>query len=795
MSLQTKILLPILLLIAVLMVGSGTLSYLTAKDNLTFSLIDNMDGEVEALNRTLRTLIADSRRDVKRTADRADVIDFFGKDIHNKADQQAMSDVLKAVSDSYPDFERMTLFDLEGKVVACSDSAVIGDSFADRDYFRTVKNTGRMFSSAPFRSRVSKSAVIVVAFPVMHDRKMAGIITANLSLAEFFKESVAPVSVGKAGYAFLLSAKGDVLAHKNSDWEFKDTLPESKDYKRFAETGTGIDSFVDPKGNKVLVYVEKDTETGIVPIIRVDEADILSGLAAIRNQTLLVTLAGIILGLGVVFLIIRPVIRAVKQGALFAKDIAEGKLDSTLAVNRSDEVGMLAQALRSIPMELNTIVEAYASLEKEVENGHLDAQADASRFKGAYASLISGTNKLLNRYRMVLDYIPSPVIILSKDAKATFLNAQAKALAGDNYAGKTCGELFARDDYNTPDCGLRRSMETGKPASGETRAHPQGKDMDVSYSAIPMMDSSGKLASILQLVTDLTEIKTSQRIMTEVANQSMDISNRLAAASEQLSAQVEQVSRGSDQQKERVASTATAMEEMNSTVLEVARSAGGASEQANSTREKAQNGSELVAKVIDSINEVNSVSRELRDNMQSLGQQAESIGGVMNVISDIADQTNLLALNAAIEAARAGEAGRGFAVVADEVRKLAEKTMTATTEVGNNIKGIQTATQNNTRRVVDAATSVERATELAGTSGEALREILSLANQTSELITGIATAAEEQSATSEEINRSVDEINHIANETADGMAHASSAVQEIAAMSLELKTLLNRLKT
>ncbi|GHV54337.1 hypothetical protein FACS1894206_06890 [Deltaproteobacteria bacterium] len=148
------------------------------------------------------------------------------------------------------------------------------------------------------------------------------------------------------------------------------------------------------------------------------------------------------------------------------------------------------------------------------------------------------------------------------------------------------------------------------------------------------------------------------------------------------------MSHGAEMQRARVESTASAMTEMNSTVMEVARNAGQASEQSEKTKDKANDGAELVNQVVKAINLVNKISGVLQTNMQELGAQAESIGGVMNVISDIADQTNLLALNAAIEAARAGEAGRGFAVVADEVRKLAEKTMSATQEVGGSITAI-----------------------------------------------------------------------------------------------------------
>ena len=268
----------------------------------------------------------------------------------------------------------------------------------------------------------------------------------------------------------------------------------------------------------------------------------------------------------------------------------------------------------------------------------------------------------------------------------------------------------------------------------------------------------------------------------------------MAAASEELSAQVEQVTKGSEIQRDRVGETATSMEEMNATVLEVARNAGQASAQAEDTSAKARAGAELVDQVATSISHVHTVATDMQTAMQALGQQAEAIGGVMNVISDIADQTNLLALNAAIEAARAGEAGRGFAVVADEVRKLAEKTMSATTEVGSSIRGIQSSTATNLQRVTEAGKSVVEATELAVTSGSALQQIVTLAGKNSALITGIATAAEEQSATSEEINRSVEEINRIAGDTASGMSESSSAVQELSHMSQELKVLLDKLK-
>ncbi|MDL2316593.1 methyl-accepting chemotaxis protein [Desulfovibrio sp. OttesenSCG-928-A18] len=513
-----------------------------------------------------------------------------------------------------------------------------------------------------------------------------------------------------------------------------------------------------------------------------------------QNFTLMVSGGAIIAGIALAMLIILGIIKVLNELARFANATASGDFDYAVKVREKGEIGSMVQAMQNIPVALKNILADYQKLEKEIEFGQLEAQGDPSKFSGGFSTLVRGTNAILNRFRMVLENIPSPVVMLDKELKASYINVAAREVAGADYKGKTCMQLFGREDFNTDSCGMRKAVETKRPANAETVAHPQGKVMDISYTAIPMLDEKGNLASVLQLITDLTAIKSTQRTIMQVAAEASEISNRVAAASEELSAQVEQVSRGAEMQRSRVESTASAMTQMNSTVLEVARSAGQASEQSELTRQKAQGGAELVNKVVSSINMVNAVSLAMEKNMQELGQQAESIGGVMNVISDIADQTNLLALNAAIEAARAGEAGRGFAVVADEVRKLAEKTMTATQEVGSNITAIQQSTRKNIEEMGNAAKGVSEATALAQSSGEALSEIVDLASSNSSVVTSIATAAEEQSATSEEINHSIDEINRIVGETSEGMIQSSSAVQELSRMAQELRRVMEKLR-
>ena len=579
---------------------------------------------------------------------------------------------------------------------------------------------------------------------------------------------------------------------------------------RLVDANNALNAAIDEMGN----MAKSSNSTiasirGIRTVITKDLADLSASIdkaAEIMGETLTTetvgsqrtllagSVVGVAVGLLMALVIIIGLIRALGSMRRLASAIAAGNFQPTKEKREPGEVGDTLLAMREIPVVLQTVLDEYNTLEKRIETGELDARGNSAAYKGGFAQLIESTNAILARFLQVLDDIPSPVMMMSKDLKITYVNAITRKLVGADYKGKADAQISQREDADTPADALKKAVETMQPTTAETRAHPQGATMDISYTNIPMLDNEKKLASVLQLVTDLTAIKQTQRTIHNVAEQAASISNRVAVAAEELSAQVEEVSRGAEMQRARVESTATAMTEMNSTVMEVAKNAGQASEQSETTKTKANDGADLVDKVVQAINQVNKVAATLQTSMRELGTQAESIGGVMNVISDIADQTNLLALNAAIEAARAGEAGRGFAVVADEVRKLAEKTMAATQEVGANITAIQHSAHTNIDDVNKAAKAITEATDLANTSGQALNEIVHLASDNSVIVTSIATAAEEQSATSEEINRAIEEINRIVGETTGGMVQASAAVHELSQMAHELNTVMTELR-
>lgn len=292
----------------------------------------------------------------------------------------------------------------------------------------------------------------------------------------------------------------------------------------------------------------------------------------------------------------------------------------------------------------------------------------------------------------------------------------------------------------------------------------------------------------------LMAMRTMQEKLRHTLERISGSSSQLAAASEELSSITDESARGLNRQNDEIQMAATAVTEMSSAVEEVARNAMTTSEASKHSASAAQEGQGRVLETVSSIEHMTSEVQTTACLVGELASQSRDIGKVLDVIRGLADQTNLLALNAAIEAARAGEAGRGFAVVADEVRALAHRTQESTREIEQMIMSIQNGTEQAVNSMESSTTRAGSTLEVARRAGEALEEITRAISEINERNLVIASAAEEQAQVAREVDHNLVNIRDLSVQSSEGARDTTAASQELSRLAVELNTLVSHFK-
>lgn len=487
--------------------------------------------------------------------------------------------------------------------------------------------------------------------------------------------------------------------------------------------------------------------------------------------------------------------------ASFQKELVDSK---RLAVGLGGIVTLLSiimavLAIRAIIRPLNEVTD-YAIRVSGGEVATINPECYCGEVRVLATALRSMVQELEQRIAFsqgILKGLPMPCVLLDLSGKALWWNYHLSVLTGG--IPPVANSLETRNEKHLQrggilDAGQVLNAETARKVCEQARLAQTEQKGEVRFetqsvadiTATPFTDNEGKFMGVLACLFDITKMKQQQEQLNahnirlgNAAREAEHAGQEVASLTSKMHRRIDDSLDRAVMQQRMTTDVAAAIEQLSTSVAVSADSAASAAANADATKKTADDGAKIVHDAVKAIEQVNRNTERLGSDMQTLDKRAEDVGQILNAISDIADQTNLLALNAAIEAARAGEAGRGFAVVADEVRKLAEKTMTATKEVENFVRAIRESTQQSRATAAATATDVHKATELASGAGKALEAIVVQTEETADRVRSIATATHQQSAASMQISRATEEINQTASDTAEAMQHLASMLSDL----------------
>lgn len=446
-----------------------------------------------------------------------------------------------------------------------------------------------------------------------------------------------------------------------------------------------------------------------------------------------------------------------------ANKVATGEVDIQLVSKSEDEIGKLN---KSFAVMISNIKESSLLAEK-ISEGDLDIIVTPKSDKDILS--ISLKKVVSNVKNLVKD-----VNLLSESAIE--------------------GKLSARADENRHH-GEYRKVVTGFNNTLNAISSPFSETIKILKS-LAVGDMTARMTSSCRGDYNIIKenINTVATELSDALKKVNEVIQATASAANQISSSAEEMAAGAQQQSSQATEVASAVEEMTKTIFETSKNTSAASQASKSAGDYAKEGGKAVEETIEGMNRISEVVSQSALTVQELGKNSDQIGEIIQVIEDIADQTNLLALNAAIEAARAGEQGRGFAVVADEVRKLAERTTKATKEIATMITQIQKDTSEAVKVMQSGRGEVEKGKHLAEKAGSSITDIILGAEKVVDIVTQVAAASEEQSSASEQISKNIEAINQVTQETAGGIQQIAHASEDLSRLTVTLQELIAKFK-
>lgn len=516
--------------------------------------------------------------------------------------------------------------------------------------------------------------------------------------------------------------------------------------------------------------------------------ELRAGNTSAQHRLLAAGVLGLALGLGLALIIMLSITRVLGEISEFARQLAAGNFNARIRVREEGKIGQIVDSLQRIPETLRNVQVYTDKLATEINLGRFRNRLDERPFSGSFSDIVAAINRVCESYVSTLDTIPSPLFTCDTNLSVLFTNTAGRELAGRTGTNAKCYDFFSGKSCHTGNCYGMQALRKDGTYSGEEAIFPGGVKMNVQVTARSLKDPAGNIVGFLGRILDLTEIRRREMVMFSVAGKAMVIVERLAEAAAQISAQVEQIAAGAEEQRKRIHYTAVAMSQMNDAILEVAQNADIAAVRTENTYACASQGSFLVNQASAEINALHAMSANMDASMKELETHRTGISDMVAGVNEIAVQ--------AINLCRAGvsQESQSLPAVMETIRDMADKNMATVRQLESGVTQVQAALHSHMREVEKVMRRVETATALSQAVEQSLQDIVALATESASVVSSIASAAEEQSNTSMEIHPVMDSINTIAAEAAQNAASVAESAQNLATIAKDLREIMRTLK-
>jgi len=563
------------------------------------------------------------------------------------------------------------------------------------------------------------------------------------------------------------------------------------------------------------------------------EASVVAKASTDRALSLILGLglASILLAILLAIIITSSIQKPLGACTLAAEKIAKGDFDVDLDDSGKDELSILQRSLKGTISVLIGLTSEAAKLSDASVAGRLTERAKAENFDGEYRTLVSGINDIVDALVGYLNNMPAPAMIIDNDYRILFMNKAGAGLGNADSSQlvetrRNCYDFFKTGDCKSERCACTKAMKLRSNADSATQAKPLDRIYEINYTGVPVIDKKGQVVGAFEVIVDQTSIKLAERKMQKIAdfqngeieklnqylnrvaegdlsdsftigtadedtleakrrldslsdalNQSLssinDILSQVSQAIEQVNTGSQQVSQASQALSQGATEQASSLEEITSSVTQIA----------GQTRQNTENAVQVNSLAKDAMGNAERGDAQMKDlvlAMSDINSSAEEIRKIVKAIDDISFQINLLALNANVEAARAGKYGKGFAVVAEEVRNLAVRSAASVKET--------------TGMVDEAIANIGKGNALVEVTAKQLSAIVTGSAQVAGLAEEVSTASREQSQGLEQITSGLSQIDQVTQANTASAEESASAAEELSSQAQQLKSMIGRFR-